>query len=93
MAYDQFLIESDAPVNSRETNNALKILLIAYNKADCYFSKGYLNSEGIKLVNIAMRSIIKKHPQYIVYFKKLRKSKSYEHFLKLLGAVEAIAHQ
>jgi len=58
------------------------------NHRDQYFSDGYLNSEGVKLLNIAIRWAIEKCPEYVVYFKKLRKSKDYEDLLKIARVLE-----
>lgn len=63
---------------------ARSILLKLLERSDYYFSDGYLNSEGVKLLNIALRYVVYTCPERAFYLKKLRKTKSYEDLLKAL---------
>ncbi|MEM0001898.1 MAG: hypothetical protein QXS24_02865 [Desulfurococcaceae archaeon] len=55
---------------------------------DYYFSKGYLNSEGMKILKIISRIIAEHCPEYMVYVKKARSMKTYESFMKLIQIIE-----
>lgn len=65
------------------------ILLKLLERSDYYFSSGYLNSEGLKLLNTALRYAVHTCPKHASYYlKKLRKTKSYEDLFKALDIFE-----
>lgn len=67
---------------------ARDILLKLLERSDYYFSNGYLNSEGVKLLNMALRHAIRTCPERAPYLKKLRKTRSYEDLIKTLSVFE-----
>ncbi|MEM4880679.1 MAG: hypothetical protein QXL28_03855 [Desulfurococcaceae archaeon] len=63
---------------------AKNILLKLLERSDNYFSNGYLNSEGMKLLNVALKYAVHTCPERASYLRKLRKTRSYEDLLRVL---------
>ncbi|MEM4718112.1 MAG: hypothetical protein QXE81_05070 [Desulfurococcaceae archaeon] len=64
------------------------IISTLINNIELYFSNGFLNSEGLKLIQ-QMAKISARHcPKYLLYIRKVRKTKTYEDVLKLLNVLQ-----
>lgn len=53
-----------------------------------YFNDGYLNSEGLKLIQLAVRIAAYDCKKYLYYVKKARKHRSLGEVLKILDVFE-----
>lgn len=53
--------------------------------SEIYFSDGYLNSEGMKILGLISRVIGEHCPEYIRYAKRARRTRKFEDVLKLLA--------
>lgn len=78
----------DQRSNSRKCIEAVYLSRKAIENHEDYFSNGYLNSEGMKALKIISRIIAEHCPEYMVYVKKARYTRTYENFLKLVQAIE-----
>jgi len=58
-----------------------------FRDIDSYFSNGYLNSEGIKLLNKALEVIVEYCPSYSAKARKARKTMLLEDVEKLYSAL------
>ncbi|GEM_PF-2215674 len=61
-----------------------KIIQDLENPYSMYYSKGYLNSEGMTLINILSRYLINRYPWIKSAIVKVRKRKDYETVSKFL---------
>lgn len=54
------------------------------NNQELYFTSGYLNSEGMKILILIGRIIGEYCPEYLQYYKRARKTKRLEDVLKII---------
>jgi len=60
---------------------------------DFYTSNGYLNSEGVKLLNNALRLIVEYCPEYSQIARRARKTLVLEYVEKLVGLIHDYCDQ
>ncbi len=53
-----------------------------------YYSRGYLNSEGMKVINVVARALLRRHPWLKSYLDKVRRRRDHESVLRLIEEVE-----
>lgn len=54
---------------------------------ELYFSNGYLNSEGMKVLGLIGRILGEYCPEYMLYVKRARKTRRLEDVLKVAGLI------
>lgn len=74
--------------NKNKNCETVKLLISKlFSNNENYFKDGYLNSEGIKLLNIALRIAVKTCIEHVYYIKKARRTKSMEDVERVLRAM------
>jgi len=78
---------------STECCNALHYLYGLMRGIELYFDHGYLNSEGIKLLNQAIRIIVEHCPEYSGLARSARKSRDLRDVEKLLVVIHDACYE
>jgi hypothetical protein len=80
-------------LSGRSREYLLSLLRRLLEEPDAYFSNGYLNSEGWKVLNLIRRLVVRSYPYLARGFKKSIYTGSYDEVVKVLHDLVNYVHE